>query len=291
MTPVAELVRSTAHDLTPSPLQLPPFVWSVFTAVNQVHGLWRWYRRAQLYTNPNNFAQLLAGHAVNLIFGDSLLLKIAAQSLLIATRMLECSQQQASLCREGKRLLEAMKGHYPKPVEMSWIDRQPNSWVSPSSAFGWKVTYLNIRNRITRVALIALNLCKKAFTFSMSLMDAIDAFYLSPATSNEGINESFVNIIKWLDTIVENKESLLQGLKDNKSIIEKILKGSPFQYDQLENAVAKTLEKTEAIHHHAKKIQSFGNGIIIDFGKRALNGGMVVAGLADYRPAVLAQKE
>lgn len=290
MTHIVDLVNSTALDLTPGQLRLPPLLWSAFTAINRVHGLWRWYRREKLYSNPNNFSQLLAGHAVNLVFGETLLLKVAAQSLLIATRILECTQRQRELYMDLRHLLEAIKGRFPAPIDQTWIKQQPGMWISPSSAFGWRIMIISARNRISRIGAISLNVCKKVFVLSMAIMDATDAFYLSPATHNEGINEGFINVIKWLDAIVDQKETLLQGLNENRELVERILKNSPFSFDQLQQTIAKALEKTEAIHTRVKKINSFGNGLIVDFGKRAINGGMVVAGLADFRPLALAPK-
>ena len=108
----------------------------------------------------------------------------------------------------------------------------------------------------------------------------MDAFCLSPYTRNEGINESFINIMKWMDNLVENKAELLDGLTSNKVLIERILRNSPITYIQLHSCVTKTLEKTEAFYHKAKKISEFGNGILIALGKRVLRGSLVIIGLS-----------
>lgn len=287
MIPLAGFVQITAHDLCPAQARLPPLIWSAFTAFNQVHSIWRWYRRAELYRNPDNFSQLLAGHAINRIFGDVFILRVAAQCLLIATRILQCVQQQASLYREGERFIDALSGRFPAPVSVFWTKEQKSGWLSPSTVHWWKITSGNLWNRIARIAFCALHFGKKAFTLSMLIMDAADAFYLSPSTRNEGIHEGFVNVIKWLNTIVDQKEELLAGISQNREIIEKIIDKSPFTYTQLHDTVARALGNAEGIHHHVDKIAAFGNGIILDFGKRALNGGMVVAGLANYRPEAL----
>lgn len=288
MSAVTTLVQTTTRDLTPSNFKLPPTAWSAFVALNRVHGLWRWYRRIELYRNPNNLSQLIAGHAVNFLIGDSLLVRVAAQCVLISTRILECVEQQASLCREGKRWVESVKGHYPLPVIDEWEHKNTSCWCSPSSMAWWKSASSTLFNRIKRVFWCTLNLVWKTFKLSMKVMDAVDVFTLSPETRNEGVNEFFVNSMKCLDTLVEKKEKLLQSLIDNRTIITRILKGSPITYDQLLGAVERTLNKTELVHEKAQKISKFGNGIVIDFGKRALNGAFVASGLSQYRPSFLA---
>jgi len=277
MTTLTALVQTTTYDMTPSTSRLSPAMWRAFSALNQVHGIWRWIRRIELYRNPDNFAQLLAGHAVNFALGDVTLLRIAAQCLLISTRILTCVQQQAVLHRSGKRLIAACKGHYPLPIQESW-DTAPIKT--------WKTAFTPLWNRIKRVALCTLNLLKQTFLLSMSLMDAMDTFCLSPYTRNEGINEGFVNAFKWLNTIVDNKEELLAGIVKNRSIIERILEKSPFTYTQLCDAVTNALEKTELVSIKAKKISSVGNGILVDIGKRMASGAMIIIGLADYRPTI-----
>ncbi len=166
-----------------------------------------------------------------------LLLRIAAQCLLISTRVLECAQQQTVLYRSGQRWLTAVQDHYPQPNRCSWKSEHKNRWSSPSSAAWLRTTSQSFWNRIKRIAACAAIVFIHFFKLSMCIMDAIDAFCLSPYTRNEGINEGFVNAMKWLDNLVENKEELLQGLNSNKVLIERILRGSPINYTQLHSCV------------------------------------------------------
>lgn len=280
MTTLTALVQTTTYDMTPSQTRLPPVAWTAFSLLNKVHGAWRWYRRIELYRNPNNLSQLLAGHVVNFALGDVLLLRIAAQCLLISTRILECVQQQATLCRSGRRWIAEVKGHYPTPIIDNW----------EKSGHAWQRTWTSLRNRVKRIAVSTFEVLKETFKLSMCIMDAIDTFCLSPYTRNEGINEGFVNAIKWLDTLVENKEELLAGMVKHRAIIERIVYKSSFTYPQLYNGVAKALEKTEVVAVKAKKISKIGNGALIDIGKRVVGGTLVVIGLAKYRPTFLASK-
>lgn len=279
MTTITGFVQTAAYEITPSQFRVHGSMWSILMSLNHVHVIWRWYRRGTLYSNPDNFVQLLGGHAVNYVFSETTFLKIAAQSLLIATRLLTCAQQQASLYREGKRLIAAVKGHYPHPVEVPWTTHSSSFLFSPSSLYEWKTFSISIWNRISRIAFIITRLFFKALTLSMCVMDAIDAFYISPTTKNEAINESCLNVIQWLDALVDKKETLLQGITEHKDIIERILKGSPFTYTQLQRSITSALNATETFQQQTKKITSFGNGLILDIGKRSLHGALVVTGM------------
>jgi hypothetical protein len=288
MNPLVSFVQTTAYESTPSLDRLPPFVWTAFTALNQVHSIWRWYRRVELYRNPDNFAQLLGGHLVHLVLGDVVLLRIAAQCLLISTRILECVQQQRKVRKSFRRWMVAVKGHYPMPYDYSWEHRSQNTWLSPSVIASIHTQGHFLWNRMKRIAKCTTAVFVQLFQLSMRLMDVVDTFCLSPYTRNEGIQEGFVNAMKWLDRLVANKEDLLNGITTNRPIIERILKGSPLSYEQLYTNINKTIEKTEVVYKKAKAVSEFGNGIIVEVGKRALSGGFVMMGLADYCPTALA---
>jgi hypothetical protein len=289
MTQLVSYVQNTAYDLTPGHLRLPPTLWSVFALCNKAHTMWRWYRRAEVYSNPNNFSQLLAGHVVNFAIGDMMLVRVAAQCLLVATRLLDCAQQQAALCAHGRRWLLSLKGHYPKPMRVQWNKGNIHPCCSPSHVHWWKTTALTIRERIERIAWKTLVLFKEAFRLSMCIMDAIDSLSLTPESRYEGVTEGFVNITKWLDAIVDNKDELLQGLYENKAVIKHLLKTSPITYEQLYEGVNNTLQKTEAVQKGIKRASEFAGGAVVEMGKRALSDGMVVIGLKDYRPLAFAR--
>jgi hypothetical protein len=279
MTPLIAFAQTSTYELTPPSHRLPPLLWTGFTALNKVHGLWRWYRRVDLYTQPNTLSQLLAGHVVNFAIGDKLLLRVAAQCLLISTRVLDCSRQQVKLCDAAQQWIWAVKGHYPKPNRQKWHKQPNHAWSSPSSTHWIKIQWKAFVNRIQRVIECTAMVFFQCFKLSMRIMDAIDVFSLSPYTSNEGVNELFVNAMKWMDNIVENNEELLNGLEANKPMIEKILYNSPITYIQLHTTVSNALEKTESVYNKAKAISHFGDGILMELGSRMIHGCRIILGI------------
>lgn len=279
MTPLLAFTQSSAYEMTPPTQRLPPLLWTAFTALNKIHGVWRWYRRIDLYTKQDTLSQLLAGHMVNFVIGDVLLLRIAAQCLLISTRVLECAQQQAVLYRAAHRWVEAIQGHYPKPNRQKWNKPHHHLWISPSSSDWLKMQWQAFRNRIVRIVECTAMVFFHCFKLSMRLMDAMDTFCLSPYTSNEGVNELFVNAMKWMNKMVENNEELLMGIEANKPLIEKILLNSPITYTQLHATVSKALEKTESFYHKAKIISGIGDGALIELGSRMVVGSRIIIGV------------
>lgn len=271
MIPLATLVQTTAYDLTPASSRMSSFLWTGFVALNKVHAAWRWYRRTEVYTNPNNLAHLLAGHAVNFFVGDVVILRVAAQCLLITTRLLDCVQQQAVVCQAGRSWQAAVMGHYAKSYYPSWESPYPMK------------SYLHtVWDRIQHIAICTFQVLIQTFRLSMSIMDSIDAFCLNPTTRNEAINEGFVNAMKWMDTAVKNKDELMRGIVSNRETIERFLQGSPLTYTQLHDGLEKTLEKTEVVYNQAKKISTFSNGALIKNGKRVADEVKVTLGLARF---------
>lgn len=279
MNQVATLVQRTTYDSTPQDFRLPPFLWGGFTALNRTHGIWRWYRRLNVYANPGNLTYLLAGHTLNFVIGDIIILRIAAQVLLISTRILECVEQQSRLYKAGSLWKDAVLGRYEAPVKLYWKDSPFKSRC--------KIRAQDVINRTQRIAACTFSVLAEAFVLSMRILDAIDAFYLSPYTRAEAFNESFINGMKWIDAIVDNGQELLNGCIANQALIEKVLQGSPFTFEQIITGATKALEKTENFRTKTKKIAGYGNGILFASGKRTIDEIMVSFGLARWRPTWL----
>ena len=119
------------------------------------------------------------------------------------------------------------------------------------------------------------------------MMDVVDAFCWSPSIQNDGLRESLVNVTKWMDAAVENKEELLKGLIHHQQLIRRLLADSKFTYEQLYEGAKEALDKTEMVTKGIKKASSIAGGVFIDWGKRAVGGTLVIAGLPDLRPLIL----
>lgn len=281
MTPIATVVHSSTKQFTPKHVRVPGFAWNVFTLFHRIHQLWRWYNKAQIYANPNNFYSLTAGHVVNFIFGDNVLVRIAAQSVMIASRILKCINQTVLLSRACRKWVNAVKGNSAsvrsKSKAESIYSMTEKSWIRASLEV--------VVERIKIIAIATFKLFKRMFVLSMHFMDAIEAFSISPATRNESINELFINGTVVLDEMVKNQRRLLDSLKENKSLVNHILNGihSSFTAEKLITTVTKTLETATTINN----VANAGGGIVKNIVQNATFGAAALIGLEKYLPKFL----
>lgn len=218
----SNLVHSLTEKRTPETDFLPSPLWVLFSGFHKAHRLWRFYTKAEIYSNPNNFTSLLAGHAIRIIFEDSLLVRIAAQTVLLATRILACIEEQSKVKDSFVEWTYALCGRY---IHVK-TRRFKRGLGLLSQLKSWQEEHLQpLIIRIQRIVLATMNLLSHLFQLSMKIMDAIEAFSLSPSTRNEGINEIFLSSSQWLTKLAENQDLLKEGLQDNAEIIQEILLG------------------------------------------------------------------
>lgn len=290
---IVSLVDATTRRATPGSLQLPRFASIVFTGLHKVHRLWRWYRKADVYSNPDNFAGLLAGHAVNFLVGDALVLRVAAQCVFIATRILECVQQQALVCRAFRKCIDAFCGTYVVTPKIQWVKKSATSLGSScfsAYSINWQRQFFRtLGYRIKWIACSILQLFTEIFKLSMRIMDAIESFSLSPRTRNESINEFFVNGTRCMDVLVQNKQCLLKSLIDNKPIIADILQGvnPAYKVEHLIATVSGAIDKTEMVSKGIKKVSRLWGGFFVNLLKNGVFSFMSTLGVSEYTPKYL----
>lgn len=285
ITPIVHLVQTTSRYQTPLPHRMPGAAWTVFTTLHKLHQCWRWFRKAEIYTNSQNFQQLITGHVVNWIVGDKLVVRVAAQCILISTRILACVEQQIALHQAYQKWIHAIKGTHPSQHYDGWKVKHSTSILSPSTSNWWNEKTLASTTRIKRIAAYSLELNAALFKLSMCLMDAIEAFSLNPNTQNESINEMFVNSDYCLERVVENKEFILHGLNQNKQLVQTILTGLQTSYtvEQLIQSVSRALGTAEKVQHVAQ----VSGGMTKELTKRTLFGLFSGAGMDKYFPFTL----
>lgn len=239
---IEPFVTRTTIELAAPRTIIPYAARTAFYALHKIHKLWRWIRLGNIYRNPNNFAQLAAGHGLNYLAGDSLLVRTSAICTLIASRILHAVSGYEKLVNAWTSLKDAIWNHYPQPIKCSW---KPASGFFSLSTVIWIKT--SIKSTILRIQLIAIcifRLFKHAALFSMRLMDATEAFTLSPLDKKEGINLLFVNSATCLSKLVDNKDFLLKSLQSHQELINKVLQslGAAINAEQLIKTVEKTIE-------------------------------------------------
>ncbi len=267
---IGSLVRSTTVDLSSTSTVVPFAAKAVFAVFHYIHRAWRWIRLGKIYSNPNNFAMIAAGHGTNFAFGDSLLVKLSAISVLIATRILHSVTAYEKLLNAWGKMYEAFHNEYPVPIKVDWNQETHNRFFSLSSIIWIKTTTKEAIQRVKRIALTLFQVTKRAFFLSMRLVDAIEAFSLNPNVRHEAINLLYVNSSTCVSKLVDNKELLLERLESNRGVIKKVLTGigSPITTNQLTKSVRSTLEKTASAHKSVKTVNEAVGEFVTSCGKK-----------------------
>lgn len=220
---IPSIVNKTTVELSSTKTALPTPAKFAFLVFHWLHRLWRWVRLGNIYKDPNNFAQLAAGHGINYLIGDSVLLRISALSVLIATRILHAVCEYEKLQDSWVRMKDTFQNRYATPIRCDWD--QESETFSLSTVVWIKTATKETSCRIYMIAISIFRVGKHAFLLSMRLIDAAESFTLKPEIREEGINLMFVNTTSCLSHLVSNKDLLLESLESNEEVIDKILSG------------------------------------------------------------------
>lgn len=284
---VVGIVQATAQQAVVQEEHMGGFLEGCYQLIHKVHRVWRWYRRAELYSNPDNFLSLAAGHGLNWLGGgNSSVINIAAQVLLVASRIITCVEAQIEVVREARALWVDAVNPYYLPPRVEWKDEAVNSrWISPSDRIEWKKMWGALMERIKRVAYRLFSLGKKLFLLSMKTLDAAEAFSYNN-NSSERINELFVNSRKCLSLLADNQELLLHGLQKNKGVIASLLGNthSVFTADQFIDVVANSFKAVKAVNEGVETVSQAVGDIGRDIAKHMVFGLFQAAGLLDLLP-------
>jgi len=265
---VDKIVSNTTVELASTPTVLPQAVRLAFTAFHKLHRLWRWIRLGNIYRDPNNFAMLAAGHGMNYIIGDSVLVRISAISVLISTRILHAVSEYEKLQNAWVKMKEAVHHRYPEPVRCSWD--QKHGIFSLSTVIWMKTSAKTLWCRVHRISIAIFRVGKHFVLLSLRMTDAVEAFTLKPEVREEGINLLFVNTSTCLSKLVENKDFLLESLESNEEIIRTILNGlgSQLTPEALIDTVETALEKTESFNRTASTVNDHIGEFVSACGKK-----------------------
>jgi hypothetical protein len=271
MVNLARVVSATSFEVSAPATTIPTPLLIIYDAIHRVHRMWRWYRKATIYSNPNNFVSLACGHTLNYLAGDRLLVRISALSVLIANRIMMVVDQIFRLQESIRKLQNSCRDEYSEVTKYEIVT---GSFFSPSTLSEAKYTLRNTLEKIRRIFFCVLHVLKDTFLLSMRMIDAIEMFYLSPQSREEGINEIFVNGSEMLSTLEENQANLLNSLKKCKGIIDKVLKGIGSEYtaDQFIQAASTTLDTVADAHQMTQAITNPFVIVVKELGKRILMG-------------------
>ncbi|CRX37638.1 hypothetical protein ELAC_0277 [Estrella lausannensis] len=216
------------------------YFWDqVLSAVQKVHFVWKLFEKATTYGNPDNFIQLAAGHSVNWLAGDNFFVKLAAGSVLIATRIAECAREELLLLQEIKKLSETAFDNTELYQRSRWLKPGESQFLSAAITNSIRSFFNAFFRILSKIFRHLIDILKRLFTLSMRMMSAAEAFSLSPQALKEGTEEFFVNLEKCYEALIDDKELLLGFLEENKGVIEMVfeLSGASPTYREMVSKV------------------------------------------------------
>lgn len=234
----ASVKTSPLCGLLPTPINI------AIHLLNRIHWVWRWnFTFTQVVGNSTNLKKYIAGHILSFVAGDFIIVRVAAQVVLIVTRLYDLGYQKVQTYYAFCALYDAALIH-PISVKVELPADSLLKDVLGNSSYLWiRKESEKVKIYCTRVALAAIELLKQMFYTSMCYMDVIEAFTINPEVTNTAINHIFVNSSRMLDEMSENKQHIYATLKRYKGLVEEILVsiGSPCNADTLISTVKKTL--------------------------------------------------
>lgn len=273
MQAIIGLADSAAASSVPGSGLFPGPLSVAIHLMNRVHWVWRWhFMVTQVYSSSTNLKKLVAGHALNFFVGNNFLLRLGAQVVMIATRILQLGKQKVVTYAAYCEFYDAVANTYPLRVKVS-LPREEDSFALRLLG---PVEYLWIMKKkeafmvyISRVIRCAALLFREMLKVSMCYMDVIEAFSLSSENRDLAVNHFFLNTASLLDEITENKHSIHAELIRHKPLVQQILSGlgSPFKADKLIDAVAASLTVTQRAYSTVKTVYNYSE----DFVKQGLS--------------------
>jgi hypothetical protein len=218
-----DAIHETTSSLSPISHQLPAFFSKSVKVICAVHAFWRGTRTARAARDAPSFGLYLAGLGLNLAFGDRKGVKVAAQAVLIALRIVECVEHYIALQILYEELVQELTGHAIVPMQTTW--KGPKGWIflSPSihHAIQWECAVKS--HRAKRIATIIARIAYRLFDLSMCILDASKAFSLDNEHVSDNVNELFLNSYDLWQKLTTDMPFLQEKLQEHSHTIDTLI--------------------------------------------------------------------
>jgi len=287
MESILRMSDSAASYALPASSNLPSPLTTLIHLMNRVHWLRRWKLQvSEVYMNSRHLKLLGVGYLTRELVGESALLGISAQIILVTSRTIDLGKQKVRTYDAYCDVLHAIftseshwvRVHVPrdKPtLILKFLGDDLYIWViQKKEAFLFYVR---------RVGISTGRLFKEMFNTSMCYMDVIEAFSVNATTNNDAVNHLFINTAKLLDDISENKQTIHAVLCKHEMLIQQILgvMGTKYQAKTLIKEVAKTLDTAERTYNGVQWVFNKTESSLLD------GASSLCLSLLGYTPACL----
>lgn len=281
-----QVLRNTSRALTPQNLQINGFLKFTLQSVQFIHRIYTCFRKVNLYSAPNNFLKMVAGHTVNWLVGNQTAIRIAAQSVLIGARITDLIKAQKSLVHEVRCLKNTLFNRFAIYPKISRKEIQFRKNISPSTHYYFKVKIKIIKVKFFCTIVHIKIIIKGVFIISMKTIDALTSFCYGDESASSNVNEIFVNSSKCLRELTNNKQLLLDTIKKNKTIIAVLFSNmsSLFTIDQIIASIETSLHFASKVSSGVENMSEKVGELIKETFKHTAFGLFQTAGLTEIIP-------
>lgn len=276
-----DAIHQTTATVSPEQTRIPEFFTKSIKALCWIHAIWRGSRTARAARDIPSFVSYLGGVALNLGYGDRRGVKIAAQAVVIALRVVECVENYAALQIYFKALVAELKGHAIVPLKPSWKQSLKPGFIPPSSFQALKDAAGLKWYRTKRVAYLCAMIAYHIFDLSMCVFDATQALSIDNDYVNDNINEIFLNGYDLWNKLTSDLPFLAQKLNENSMVIDALIQNisrTPVKTSQL----LKVCTAAAAVREKTCNAAGIVKNVVVYGAEKAVNGARkAVSAIAD----------
>lgn len=210
---------------------LPKVVTTFYSVIHRVHSLWRRYRKASLYANPDTLLKMIGGHFLYMIVHNKKVedyIGVAAQCILLVERITACIKSLIELQKAYKFLKKAWKTEIPLQLREPYRLNMFPYVLSATTEMKYFSYIDKLKLRVRALAYMCFLLIKEVFLLSMRTLDAVEAFHVTPERRAEATRELFVNggalcsLLKGKEESEDYQDQLVCLLKNHQDILDNI---------------------------------------------------------------------
>lgn len=218
-----DAVRDLTPKLTPVAVELPGVFSKAISAINTIHRVWRYFKKAKVMTHPVSFSMYIMGCSISALAGDSRNLKIAAQAVLIALRIVNCVEHYLSLQIYYNDLCNELSGRAIVPLEANWKKPGKYQVLSPSSRNNLDTQLITLWHRTKRVACLIAQIVSHLFEMSLCMLDASGAFTIDNEHCSDNVNLIIFNGVEIWNKLTTDIGFLAEQLEEYQEVIDPLL--------------------------------------------------------------------
>ncbi len=236
ITPLQAIQETVSTSAAPVGGEITGKLAKTLKVLCWIHRIWRGTRTARAATSVPKFMTYLGGVGLNLAYGDRRGVKIAAQTVLIATRVVESIEHLVTLNLYFSEIKREVCGETILPMKAEWKKPGAVVFMSPSIQENAKTGLMTLKHRISRVAYLVAMIVYHIFDLSMCIYDASKGFDIDNEHVSDNINEIFTNGYTMWNKLTTDLPLLAEKLEEHSKVIDVLLhkmSNSPFKTSHL----------------------------------------------------------